>query len=82
MAYLLRRWPRAWVYCPADRWKSGIPDVLCVIPPSGFFLAIEVKTPTGYLAPIQTATLAKIRRAGATAWVIRSLEELRHVVLP
>lgn len=80
--YLKRRWPTAWVYCPTDRLRSGIPDILCIIPPSGVLLAIEVKTPTGRVTPIQTATLTNIRRAGATAWVLRSMEELHHVIVP
>ena len=81
VAGLKRRWPKAWVYCPTDRIRSGVPDIVCVLPPSGFTLAIEVKTPTGRVDPIQTATLQKIRNAGGFAWVIRSMEEFRHVVL-
>ena len=80
VAAITRRWPRAWIYCPADRWKSGIPDLLICV--EGKFLAIEVKTPIGRVAPIQDATLSKIRRAGGSAWVIRAIQELDHVYLP
>ncbi len=67
------------MYCPADRWKSGIPDLLLCV--NGLFLAMELKTPTGRVAPIQDATLNKIRFAGGWAWVIRSVKELDDVVL-
>ena len=42
---------------------------------------MELKTPTGRVAPIQDATLNKIRFAGGWAWVIRSVKELDDVVL-
>ena len=57
-----------------------MPDALLCV--EGKFLAIEFKTPRGRLAPIQAATLAAIRRAGGSAWVIRSVEELRDAILP
>ena len=78
MAALKRRWPKAWVYCPTDKVRSGVPDILCVVPFSGYLLAIEVKTPTGIVTPLQAVTLQRIRNAGGIAWVIRSVEELHN----
>lgn len=75
-----KRWPRAWVYHPSDRWRTGVPDLLVCA--EGRFLAIEVKTARGTVAPIQEATLTAIRCAGGIGWVIRSVKELDHVYLP
>lgn len=75
-----QRWPNSWVYHPSDKWRSGIPDLLCCI--EGRFLAIEVKRPEGTVAPIQAATLTAIRRSGGTAWVLRAVKELCDVHLP
>ena len=72
-----QRWPWAWVYHPCDTTHSGIPDLLCCI--NGQFLALEVKTPTGRVAPIQDAILSQIRLAKGRAWVIRSVKELTDV---
>jgi len=72
--------PQAWVYCPADRWRSGIPDLL--ICSHGQFAAIELKGPGGRLAPIQQITLTRIQRAGGSTWVIRTLKELDDAILP
>ena len=80
LAAITKRWPQAWVYHPSDRWRTGVPDALMCV--EGKFLAMEFKTPHGRLAPIQSATLSAIRRAGGTAWVIRSVEELRDALLP
>ena len=74
---LKTQWPLAWVWHPDSRFTSGIPDLLICV--EGNFLAIEVKTPRGRIAPIQHATLMKIRRAGGRAWIIRSVEELDDV---
>ena len=76
------RWPTAWVYHPADRFHSGIPDLLICIPPHGLWLAIEVKRPGESPTPLQRIILRKIRQAGGAAWVIRDPKELHHVYLP
>lgn len=68
-----RRHPQAWIYVTADRWRSGIPDVLMCH--HGRFIALEVKTPRGRLAPIQRVTLEHITRAGGIAHVVCTVEE-------
>ncbi len=52
--------------------ERGIPDLICVIPPDGKSLYIEVKTPTGQVSDEQQAFLDKVRAAGAVAFVARS----------
>lgn len=38
-------------------------------------ICLEIKTPTGRLAPIQAVTLKRIQAAGGIAVVVRSVEE-------
>ena len=75
-----QRYPQAWLYCPSDRWRSGVPDILCCI--SGHLYAWELKTARGIVSPIQAATLARIRRAGGRAMVMRRGEELSQFLQP
>ena len=74
VAAIKRQYPQAWVYHPCDTTHSGIPDLLCCV--EGKFLALEVKTPTGYVTPIQYAILSQIHLAKGKAHVIRNVEEL------
>lgn len=39
----LKQLEGAWVYCPSDKFISGIPDVFLLY--KGFFIAIELKDP-------------------------------------
>lgn len=41
--------------------KRGIPDIIGT-PPSGIFIAIEVKTPTGALSKLQIINLREINK--------------------
>lgn len=63
---------------------AGVPDFLVVIPQGlcsyPMFLALELKPPRGRVTPLQAATLAKIRRAGGVAVVVRSSEEAAHAL--
>lgn len=43
-------------------------------------MAFELKTEKGVVSKIQEATIARIRKAGGTAEVIRSVDELRDVL--
>lgn len=54
--------------------KSGVPDILAVL--DGRMVAVEVKTPTGRVAPLQEYQMDKIRQAGGIAGVCRGLADL------
>ena len=58
--------------------RAGTPDILACV--RGRFVALEVKTPTGRLAPIQEHQLARIKEAGGVVAVVRSLDEVRSVL--
>lgn len=57
---------------------AGIPDIIACI--DGHFYGFEVKTETGKPTELQKATIRKILRAGGTAAVVRSVEEVRALV--
>lgn len=57
---------------------AGIPDIICCM--DGRFFAFEVKNENGKATKLQEATLRKIRAAGGTAAVVRSVEEVEHVI--
>lgn len=46
----------------------------------GRFIALEVKTPAGRVAPEQVQWLALVRRQGGFAAVVRSVEEARAAI--
>ncbi|MFA5161887.1 MAG: VRR-NUC domain-containing protein [Elusimicrobiales bacterium] len=76
LAFLKAEYPRAWVYKAADRWTSGIPDILLCV--DGRFMAIELKVGNNQPTRIQKYVLAKIRASGGMATVCRSVEEARN----
>jgi len=57
---------------------AGLPDIICCI--NGMFVAFEVKTEDGVATDLQKATLSRIRNAGGTAHVVRSLDEVKNVL--
>lgn len=57
---------------------AGIPDIICCI--GGKFFAFEVKNEKGTVTKLQEATIDKIKAAGGTAAVVRSVEDVKHVV--
>jgi hypothetical protein len=70
--------PGIWIYHPADRWLSGVPDfIICW---RGFFVAIEVKTPVGRVTKLQRHILNKIKEAHGVAAEVRSVDEARKVL--
>lgn len=60
--------------------RAGIPDLLCSI--DGRFVALEIKSPSGKgrLGPRQAEELEAIRKAGGTAEVISSWDDLDRVL--
>ena len=53
--------------------RAGLPDILIV--DHGMAKFMELKAPAGRVSPLQEATMGELRRAGAEAVVIRSVEE-------
>lgn len=49
-----------WVYKSSDKFIAGIPDILACI--NGRFVAIELKTRKGRVAPLQTHTINQINK--------------------
>ena len=47
----------------------GIPDLICALPGTSLFF-LEVKTDTGELSKIQTATIAWLKTLGVDAYVV------------
>jgi mevalonate kinase len=58
--------------------QAGIPDIICCI--GGRFIAFEVKTDKGKTTVLQEITLRKIRKAGGTAEVVRSVREVKDLI--
>ena len=54
---------------------NGIPDVICCY--RGWFVAFEVKTDKGKPTKLQEAVIRKIVRAGGTALIVRSVEDVK-----
>ena len=57
---------------------AGIPDIIACI--DRRFFAFEVKTEVGKPTKLQEATIRKIRAAGGTALVVRSVEEVKSAI--
>lgn len=60
--------------------RSGIPDILCCC--RGYFLAIEVKSPTGKAraSDIQKLKIKAIRDAGGVAFITDNIEDVERVL--
>lgn len=59
---------------------SGIPDILCCY--RGYFLAIEVKSPTGKgrASDIQKLKIKAIRDAGGVAFITDNIEDVERIL--
>lgn len=55
----------------------GSADLVGILAPSGRFVALEVKTPTGRVRPEQETWLALVRSRGGFACVVRSIDDAR-----
>ena len=74
----LRGIPNTYTMKLSDRWASGYPDVLHIKDGRAYFF--EVKTPTGKKQPLQIFIIAELRKAGAQAHFVTSLEEVKKVL--
>ena len=57
---------------------AGRPDIICCY--KGMFYGFEVKTEDGKPTELQKAMIRKIQKAGGTALVVRSVDEVRAVI--
>jgi len=64
----LKELPNAWVCKIQQVAKVGTPDILMCM--SGIFVAIELKSEDGVLAPLQEYNLKKIAECGGIAIII------------
>ena len=58
--------------------SSGIPDIICCY--HGHFIGFEVKTDKGRTTALQEIQSRNINRAGGTAVVVRSLEDVKNIL--
>jgi len=58
---------------------AGIPDIIACI--NGKFYAFEVKTAIGKTTALQDATIRKINNCGGHAYVVRSVDEVKALLL-
>jgi Holliday junction resolvase len=56
--------------------RAGVADILCCW--KGQFVAIEVKTPRGRVAPLQEYHASLVVKAGGVSMVARSLDDVRE----
>lgn len=57
---------------------AGIPDIIACI--DGKFYGFEVKTDVGKPTKLQEATIRKINRAGGTAVIVRSVDDVKSTL--
>ena len=61
----------------------GVSDLICIVPPKGILVCIEVKRP-GYspsdVSEVQRRWLGMVRRFGAVAGIASSVEEARALI--
>ena len=74
----LKSTPNTYTMKLSDRWTSGYPDVLHIKDGRAYFF--EVKTPTGKKQPLQIFTIAELRKAGAQAHFVTSLDEVKKAL--
>lgn len=70
----LHKVPGLWFYKSADRFTSGIPDLLICW--NGKFCALELKTTKGRVTKLQEHVLRSIETCGGITYVIRSMDDL------
>ncbi len=73
-------YPSVWCVKINDNFTAGIPDLIMCINPSGRTVAIELKSKTGIVRPIQQYTINCINAAGGVARVCRSWDEVKKVL--
>ena len=74
----LRQRPDVWGIKTIQCNERGVPDLLLCY--NGKFIALEVKSDTGRASNIQQAQMQRIRKAGGTAEIVRSVEDVKEIL--
>ncbi len=61
-------------------YRTGVADIIGILPDNGRLFAIEVKTKTGRLQENQKTFLSEIKARGGLALVARSLEDVEDFI--
>lgn len=59
---------------------DGLPDIVCIIPPGGKLLGLEVKSAKGRLRPGQVAFKERLIASGGAYVVVRTLQDAMNAV--
>ena len=68
----------AWKEHGGQYGTAGIPDI--IVCHRGHFIALEAKVGKNQPTKLQTVTIEQIRKAGGTAAVVRSVEDVKAVL--
>lgn len=60
--------------------EEGLPDIVCIVPPSGRLVGLEVKSAKGKLRPKQKEFAERIRSTGGFYFVVRTLQQAMTAV--
>ena len=71
----LKKVPDSWFCKISDKYMAGVPDIIGCY--KGYYIAIELKTEKGKVAPIQHWVHEQIRKAHGVIWVCTSVEEVK-----
>ena len=63
------------IYRPSP--KTGVPDIIAILPPDGTFLGIEIKTGKDRLRPAQEAFHATVRQMGGYVVTASCLDQFQ-----
>lgn len=55
--------------------KTGLPDIIAILPPAGKFLGIEIKTGKDRLRPEQVGFHSSARKMGAEVLTVKTFED-------
>ena len=61
---------------------SGVPDRMCVFPPFGRIVFVELKAPGKRPTKLQQAEIRRLREAGCRVAVVDSVEGIAEVLKP
>ncbi len=68
----------SWVYCPSDRFRKAIPDL--IISFFGLFVSIELKLPGEELKPLQKYTKNKILDSDGLAFESHTVSDVLYIL--
>ncbi len=74
----LKSLPESFTMKLSDMWVSGYPDILFI--QRGKIYFFELKSDTGRRAKIQLWTIEQLRKTGAHAYFIKSLDEIKFIL--